>query len=134
MLRISKQSMQAIPESINFYKYVIGKVYEMTIELWNTSDISQQIRLIPPKTQYFSLSLGSYPKPDSIIAPGMSAFYNIKFAPDSLCAFEDSIYIECSDGINFEVPIIAKRSPPVLSSMFYFLFTQFVYFFKFKCY
>ena len=47
----------------------------------------------------------------------MSAFYNIKFAPDSLCAFEDSITVECSDGNTFFVPIIAKRMPPILSSI-----------------
>jgi hypothetical protein len=47
----------------------------------------------------------------------MSAFYNIKFAPDSLCAFEDSITVECSDGNIFDVPIIAKRMPPILSGI-----------------
>ena len=48
----------------------------------------------------------------------MSAFYNIKFAPDSLCAFEDYITVECSNGFSFDVPIIAKRMPPILSSNF----------------
>ena len=62
--------------------------------------------------------IGQYPKPDSVIAPGLSAFYNIKFSPDSLCAFEDILSLECSDGITFSVPIIAKRKPPILSSKF----------------
>ena len=50
--------MHPVPDSIKYNKYVIGNVYERTIELWNISEMPQQLRVIPPRTQYFSLSLG----------------------------------------------------------------------------
>jgi hypothetical protein len=49
---------KAIPEVIEFNKYVVGRVYETTLELKNMSQVAHQLRAIPPKTQYFSLSLG----------------------------------------------------------------------------
>jgi hypothetical protein len=74
------------------------------------------MRAIPPKCNYFSLSLGQYPQGQSVIAPGLSAQFNLRFSPDSLCSYQDEITIECSNGSRIILPIIAKREPPNLSS------------------
>ena len=108
------------PKFILFNKYVIGKVYESTFEVRNVSVIAHQMRAIPPKTQFFSLSLGQYPQGQSVIAPGLSASFNVRFVPDSLCTFEDEILVECSNGSKIRVPLIAKRESPSLSSTILF--------------
>ena len=104
------------PKIILFDKYFIGKVYEREFEVRNVSTIAHQMRALPPNTQFFSISLGQYPKSQSVIAPGLSAHYNVRFAPDSLCSFEDEILIECSNGSKIKVPLIAKRESPKLTS------------------
>lgn len=48
----------ASPSTIVFSDYQVGKVYEMTLDLKNVSAASRQLRIIPPKTQYFSVGLG----------------------------------------------------------------------------
>ena len=49
---------EVVPKRIAFDKYVTGKVYEGSFEVRNVSTIAHQVRVLPPKTQYFSLSLG----------------------------------------------------------------------------
>ena len=66
------------------------------------------------------LLLGKFPQANSTVAPGLSAFFNLRFLPDSLSSFNDELKIEISNGEYFTVPIIAKRKPPVLSSDFFF--------------
>lgn len=87
------------------------------------------MRALPPKTQYFSLSLGQYPQGQSVIAPGLGAIFNIRFAPDSLGTFEDEIVVECSNGSKLIIPIIAKRESPSLSSKY---IQTFQFYFSFK--
>ncbi|CAF0775579.1 unnamed protein product [Brachionus calyciflorus] len=116
--QISNESpvvFEILPKKIEFNKYIIGKVYECSLEVRNTSKIAHQFRAIPPKTQYFSLSLGQYPQNQSLIAPGLSVVFNIRFSPDSLSAFEDEISVECSNGSRLIVPVIAKRESPCLT-------------------
>jgi hypothetical protein len=60
---------------------------------------------------------GQYPQCQSVIAPGLSALFNLRFAPDSLCSYEDEILIESSNGSKLIIPIIAKRESPCLSSL-----------------
>jgi hypothetical protein len=52
------QVFKSIPSFISFEKYMIGKVYETRLEIRNTSLNTQQFKIMPPKTEYFSLSLG----------------------------------------------------------------------------
>ena len=39
----------------------VGGVYEIPVMLCNTSDISCRVRVLPPASRYFSISLISYP-------------------------------------------------------------------------
>ncbi|RMZ94374.1 Deleted in lung and esophageal cancer 1, partial [Brachionus plicatilis] len=107
------------PKIISFDKYVIGKVYESTFEIRNTSTVAHQFRAVPPKKLFFSLSLGQYPQGQSLIAPGLSAQFNIRFSPDSLCSFEDQILVECSNGSKAVLPLVAKRESPCLTIFFW---------------
>jgi hypothetical protein len=126
------------PKVLLFNKYAIGKVYESSFEVRNISKIAHQFRALPAKTQYFCLSLGNlistvfelriqqklifkyvegmYPQGQSIIAPGLSATFNVRFAPDCLATFEDEIVVECSNGSKLVLPIVAKRESPCLTS------------------
>lgn len=106
---------EVTPKAVIFDKYVIGKVYESSFEVRNIAKIAHQFRALPPKTAYFCLSLGMYPQGQSIIAPGLCATFNVRFAPDSLGTFEDEVQIECSNGSKLILPIIAKRESPCLS-------------------
>ena len=56
-----------------------------------------------------------YPQDQSIVAPGLSATFNVRFAPDSLGTFEDEIVIKCSNGSKLVLPIVAQRESPCLS-------------------
>lgn len=49
---------EVTPKVLRFDRYYIGKVFETSFEVRNMSSIAHQFRAIPPKTQYFSLSLG----------------------------------------------------------------------------
>lgn len=62
------------------------------------------------------VSSGRFPGDGGMVAPGMSCKYTIRFAPDSLGDYEDSVTVEIPMGNLLVVPIVAKRPPPVLTS------------------
>ena len=74
---------------------------------------------MPPKTPYFCISLPQYPSGHSLVAPGLSVVYNVKFSPDTLGVFQDEIIVQCSNGTEFTVKLLAKRPPPVLTRKLY---------------
>jgi hypothetical protein len=45
--------LEATPAKVLFAKYSIGKVYEASFSIRNTSQIAHQVRALPPKTPYF---------------------------------------------------------------------------------
>lgn len=50
-----------------------------------------------------------------MVAPGMSCKYMVRFAPESLGAYEDFITVETQGEEVLVVPIRAERHPPVLT-------------------
>ncbi|UJR33118.1 hypothetical protein I4U23_020575 [Adineta vaga] len=106
---------EAIPSEIIFTRYRVGDVHETTLNLRNLSSVAHSCRLIPPKTHHFCISLSQYPSGHSLVATGLSVVYNVKFAPDTLGVFEDEIIVQCSNGTEFTVKLLAKRPPPVLT-------------------
>jgi hypothetical protein len=106
---------EAIPSEITFTRYRVGDVHETTLCLRNLSSVAHSCRVIPPKTPYFCISLSQYPSGHSLVATGLSVIYNIKFSPDTLGVFEDEIIVQCSNGTEFPVKLLAKRPPPVLT-------------------
>lgn len=62
---------EAAPKMILFDRYSIGKVFESSFEVRNTSTVAHQFRAIPPKTQFFNLSLG--------LKPWLASLYSFKY-------------------------------------------------------
>ncbi|CAF0942455.1 unnamed protein product [Adineta ricciae] len=106
---------EAIPSEIVFTRYRVGDVHETTLSLRNLSSVAHSCRVIPPKTRNFCVSLSQYPSDHSLVATGLSVVYHVKFAPDTLGVFEDEIIVQCSNGTEFAVKLLAKRPPPVLT-------------------
>lgn len=60
------------------------------------------------------MSSGRFPGDGGMVAPGMSCKYSVRFTPDSLGGYEDSVTVEMPMENLLVVPVIAKRPPPVL--------------------
>ena len=102
------------PERVNFVEYEVGGVYEIPVMLCNTSDISCRVRVLPPASRYFSISLISYPAEHGCIAPGLNAEVRVRFSPDSLADYDDFLMIQ-TEVDAFPLPLLARRSPPCLT-------------------
>ena len=48
----------ASPEIVKFTDYKVGQVYELALELKNVTSVLRPIRIVPPRSQYFSVGLG----------------------------------------------------------------------------
>ena len=106
--------IHANPEKINFVAYEAGGVYELPVQLHNTSKLSRRVRILPPSTRYFSTTLLSYGADHGTIAPGMHATFHVRFAPDSLADYDDFVVIQ-TEKESFPLPLHARRSPPNLT-------------------
>lgn len=111
----SVQYFKPKPEVLTFTEWSVGNVYEAILEFRNESAVSRQIRVLPPKTSYFSLGLGKFPGDQGIVAPGMSVQYSIRFMPDGLCDYNDHVEVVSQAASYLKVAIRAQRSPPVLT-------------------
>ncbi|KYO47006.1 deleted in lung and esophageal cancer protein 1 isoform B [Alligator mississippiensis] len=105
----------ANPPTVLFSNYEVGKVYEMTIELQNTTAVSRHVRVIPPSTPAFAIGLGKFPGEGGIVAPGMTCQYTIQFIPEYLADYEDYILVETQASYPLLIPIEARRPPPILT-------------------
>ncbi|XP_078137059.1 deleted in lung and esophageal cancer protein 1 isoform X3 [Sander vitreus] len=105
----------ANPAVVVFSDYIVGHVYETSLELKNLTSASRTVRVIPPTTPYFSIGLGRFPGEGGVVAPGMSCKYTVRFAPDSLGDYEDFIVVETQAELLLVVPIVARRPPPILT-------------------
>ncbi|XP_028933469.2 deleted in lung and esophageal cancer protein 1 isoform X2 [Ornithorhynchus anatinus] len=103
------------PPVVVFTEFQAGQVYEMIVELQNTTASSRHLRLIPPSTRFFSVGLGQFPGEGGLVAPGMSCRFPIRFAPDSLADYEDFLLVETQAEHSLLVPLQAKRPPPMLT-------------------
>eukprot|EP00002_Diphylleia_rotans_P031027 TRINITY_DN6423_c0_g1_i2.p1 TRINITY_DN6423_c0_g1~~TRINITY_DN6423_c0_g1_i2.p1 ORF type:complete len:1804 (-),score=364.41 TRINITY_DN6423_c0_g1_i2:48-5459(-) len=107
------QEMEPFPSVIQFTDYMPYQVYEIPLSLRNISSVSRRVRVLPPRTPYFSVTLAKYPSEDGLIAPGMKCHYMIRFAPDSLADQEDELTV-ITENFRFTIPILAYRPPPHL--------------------
>lgn len=105
----------AEPNEIIFTNYQAKKTYELPLILRNTSSTSQQLRIIPPHTSYFSICIDHFPNPEGLIAPGMHCSYIVKFTPDSLADYTDHIEVMMRTGMSISVPLKGIRPAPILS-------------------
>jgi hypothetical protein len=108
----------ASPPVITFDEYDVGRVYQMTLEFKNVTTAMRPIRILPPATAYFSVSLGQFPGEQGLVAPGMSCQYQISFAPDSLGDYEDVLRIQTQSSTPMTIKLEGKREPPKLTCKF----------------
>ncbi|CAL8080505.1 unnamed protein product [Calicophoron daubneyi] len=104
----------ACPKVVSFNSYRIGDLREVVV--CNRSDLTRSIRLLPPRTKYFSVKEGKFPVPrNSAIAPGMHAKFTIQFLPDTLGEYRDEIIVEYeAQKEPLVIPIVAQRPKPNL--------------------
>lgn len=60
--------------------------------------------------------VGKYPGTQGLVAPGLSAQFNVRFMPDSLADYEDYIAVLSQAEQPLLVTLRAKRQPPTLTS------------------
>ena len=69
-------------------------VYEIPVMLQNASNLLRRVRVLPPSTKFFSITLLSYPSEEGNLAPGMHATLHVRFAPDSLADYDDFLVVQ----------------------------------------
>ncbi|TGZ72668.1 hypothetical protein CRM22_001953 [Opisthorchis felineus] len=105
-------SFVADPKTVCFTSYCVGALYKMDIRVKNVTTISHSLRVLPPKTNYFSLSKIQFPtEENNFVAPGMACILTIQFAPDTLGDYEDEVLIEQDAHPQaLVIPILARRT------------------------
>lgn len=102
------------PHEIKFESYEVSKVFTRKVLIRNVSKVIRSLRVIPPASQYFFLSLPRFPTEAGIVAPGMAAELTVRFCPDSLADYEDEFQVDTT-GLRFSVKLLAQRTPPNLT-------------------
>lgn len=104
----------ASPPTVRFTEYAVGDVLTTSVSFTNATGLSRRIRVIPPTTPFFSVSLLKYPGDDGFVAPGMTCSVTVQFSPDSLADYDDALVV-VSEQDEFRVPLLAQREPPQLT-------------------
>lgn len=104
------------PQEVVFTDYAIGSIYEIPLQLQNSdpAGLTRRVRVLPPRSSHFSVSLLSYPMPGGHLAAGMFAEVRVRFAPDSLADYDDFLIVQ-TELDSFPVPLRARRLPPRLT-------------------
>ncbi|KXZ45748.1 hypothetical protein GPECTOR_51g734 [Gonium pectorale] len=102
------------PELVEFTDYAVGRTYEKLVRVRNVTAVSRGLRVFPPASQYFHVSLPRFPGEAGLLAPGMAAELTLRFCPDSLGDYEDAIAVDAT-GRRLTVPLRARRPPPSLT-------------------
>ncbi|MEW5318142.1 MAG: hypothetical protein WDW38_009388 [Sanguina aurantia] len=102
------------PREVVFTDYEVGGVYSMRIRLRNVTAVLQPLRVFPPASQYFHISLPRFPGVEGLVAPGMAAELTLRFCPDSLADYDDSFTLDTA-GSRVSIPMLGRRPPPSLS-------------------
>ena len=104
----------AKPAVVQFTDYEVGQVYELPLRLQNSSGILRRLRVLPPASEHFSVSLVKYLGEDGLVAPGMYCMVSVRFLPDTLADYEDTLYVVTEQGM-MAIPLLARRLPPNLT-------------------
>jgi hypothetical protein len=102
------------PQSVEFRSYVPRTTLETTVWVVNEATHSVRIRVLPPQTSVFSISLGRFPSSMGQLAPGMRCSYTLRFLPDSIRNYEDTVIVEADSGQTCEIRLSAQNDPPRL--------------------
>jgi len=114
----SEAGVVAEPEELEFREYRPGGVFEAELLLRNVSGVLRRVRVLPPQTQYFTVEAVEYPRGGEHrggeIAPGLHCAVLVRFAPDSLADYDDSLEVSTDVG-PLTVPLRGRRHPPSLT-------------------
>ncbi|KAI8476325.1 MAG: hypothetical protein J3K34DRAFT_512165 [Monoraphidium minutum] len=114
MQQQEQQPWHVEPGEVVFGGYVAGGEYSRTLRLRNVGGVARVLRLLPPASQYFHVSLPRFPLAGaSEVVPGMAAEMTVKFTPDSLADYDDVVVVASQLG-RLEVPLRGRRPPPAL--------------------
>ena len=84
--------MVAQPNVVEFLEYEVDGIYECPLYIRNATAVSRGITILPSTSQFFSFSKIEYPGKDrGILAPGMAVKITVRFQPDSLANYEDTV-------------------------------------------
>ena len=98
------------PPNVEFNAYEIGETYELKLTIRNKSALSRRLRVLPPPSRHFSVTEMRWPSQHGMLAPGMSCSCSVRFKPDSLADYEDSLTV-LSEVMKFELDLAARRHP-----------------------
>jgi hypothetical protein len=104
----------AKPAVVQFTDYEVGQVYELPLRLQNATGILRRVRVLPPASEHFSVSLVKYLGEDGLVAPGLYCMVHIRFLPDTLADYEDTLHVATEEGL-MAIPLLARRLPPSLT-------------------
>ena len=104
----------AKPAVVQFTDYEVGQVYELPLRLQNATGILRRVRVLPPASEHFSVSLVKYLGEDGLVAPGLYCMVHIRFLPDTLADYEDTLHVVTEEGL-MAIPLLARRLPPNLT-------------------
>ena len=92
--------------AIDFNAYEIGETYELgsTIEQVRAESASSRA---PSASRHFSVTEMRWPSQHGMLAPGMSCSCSVRFKPDSLADYEDSLVL--SEVMKFELDLAARH-------------------------
>jgi len=87
--------MKCLPRSSSLRFPQPGSLYQRTLTLTNVSPGPLHVRLLPPASGAFSLSLGAFAGPSGLVAPGMTVAYTV-------CAAQKySVFLFCNPAASF---------------------------------
>ena len=104
----------AKPAVVQFTDYEVGQVYELPLRLQNATGILRRVRVLPPASEHFSISLVKYLGEDGLVAPGLYCMVHVRFLPDTLADYEDTLHVVTEEGL-MAIPLLARRLPPNLT-------------------
>jgi hypothetical protein len=91
----------------------------MLAQVRNVTSVIRNLRLLPPASQYFHMSMLSFPMDNGCIAPGMAAEVTLRFTPDSLADYDDELAVDTA-GHRFSVQIQVRSCLCVCETVLWF--------------
>ncbi|XP_068102426.1 cilia- and flagella-associated protein 221 [Hyperolius riggenbachi] len=96
-------SVETEPAAVHYAGYEIGKSHRQLLKLVNLSPDVTTVHIIPPQSQYFSIS---YKKANRLV-PGLALTVQVNFIPDEWRYYYDCIRVHCKDDETLLVPLHA---------------------------
>ena len=105
------------PMDVFFENFLLANSYAQTITIRNATAISRRVKLLRPRTRFFSVDHFKWPGDESgTLAPGMALRLVVRFVPEALTLYNDTLTIVCESGTH-AVALRAACEPPLLEAL-----------------